>query len=482
MAVSVSCPCGMVFSVSSGMGGDRAVCPRCQGQLLVPAAASPRPFVPIIPLPPPPARRPSAGAGHGTWLWLAGAVLVAAVLTGAVLFIVPRRDTPTTGSEVVASAPDTAHPEPPARPGPIVRAVTPAAPPDVPGPIGTPEPYLSDRPRVEVVFCLDTTASMGSLLQGAKQKIWAISNQILTGRPTPSLRVGLVAYRDRGAAVEYVTKVFDLSEDLDAIGGHLKGLTAAGGGDLPESVNEALDDALHKMKWTSGSDALRIVFLVGDAAPHMDYKDDIKYPETCKKAADRGVIVNTVQCGTDADCRKHWQEIARLAGGRYVQIAQTGGVVVSATPFDDRLVAINKELAKSILTYGDAKVQAEGRRKADEAAKLTAAFGAADRAAFSARNRRVAAYDLLDNVRDGKVKLAELPKSQLPAELREQSEAERSAHLEALQAKREVLWKEAVDLDRKRTAHVLRDETNKAFDNQVLDMLRDQAGKYRIFY
>src|SRR5215213_3973297 len=71
------------------------------------------------------------------------------------------------------------------------------------------------KPEVEVVFCLDTTGSMGGLLEGAKQKIWAICNQIANGKPTPDLKVGLVAFRDRGD--EYVTKVFDLTDDLDAI-------------------------------------------------------------------------------------------------------------------------------------------------------------------------------------------------------------------------------------------------------------------------
>src|SRR3982750_1532331 len=66
------------------------------------------------------------------------------------------------------------------------------------------------KPRVEVVFCLDTTGSMGGLIDGAKAKIWSICNQIATGKPTPELKVGLVAYRDRGDA--YVTRVFDLTE------------------------------------------------------------------------------------------------------------------------------------------------------------------------------------------------------------------------------------------------------------------------------
>src|SRR6516165_10122003 len=92
------------------------------------------------------------------------------------------------------------------------------------------------QPKVEVVFCLDTTGSMKGLISAAKQKIWSISNQITTGNPTPYVKVGLVAYRDRGDA--YITKVFDLTDDLDKVYGDLMGLQAFGGGDFPESVNQ----------------------------------------------------------------------------------------------------------------------------------------------------------------------------------------------------------------------------------------------------
>ena len=77
------------------------------------------------------------------------------------------------------------------------------------------KPAAQPRPEVEVVFCLDTTGSMSGLIDAAKRKIWAICSQIASGKPTPQLRVGLVAYRDRGDA--YVTKVFDLTDDLDAV-------------------------------------------------------------------------------------------------------------------------------------------------------------------------------------------------------------------------------------------------------------------------
>src|SRR6058998_237759 len=98
------------------------------------------------------------------------------------------------------------------------------------------------RPEVEVVFCLDTTGSMGGLIQAAKQKIWSICNEIAGGKPAPRVKVGLVAFRDRGDV--YVTKVFDLTDDLDAIHGHLVGVQAQGGGDFPESVNQALHESV----------------------------------------------------------------------------------------------------------------------------------------------------------------------------------------------------------------------------------------------
>src|SRR4051812_306850 len=132
------------------------------------------------------------------------------------------------------------------------------------------------RPKVEVVFCLDTTGSMTGLIDGAKAKIWAICNQIAGGKPTPDLKVGLVAYRDKGDA--YVTKVFDLTDDLDSVHANLKTFVADGGGDFPEHVNQALFDSVNKVKWSKDSKTLRIIFLVGDAPPHMDYPEDVKYP------------------------------------------------------------------------------------------------------------------------------------------------------------------------------------------------------------
>src|ERR1700712_1360847 len=64
------------------------------------------------------------------------------------------------------------------------------------------------RPRIEVCFVLDTTGSMGALIEGAKQKIWGMANDIIAAKPTPEVRFSLVGYRDRGD--EYVTMRVEL--------------------------------------------------------------------------------------------------------------------------------------------------------------------------------------------------------------------------------------------------------------------------------
>jgi len=172
----------------------------------------------------------------------------------------------------------------------------------------------SEKPQVEVVFVLDSTGSMGGLIEGAKQKIWDIASEIILQKPTPEVRMGLLTYRDRGD--EYVTKMFDITDDLDAIYGHLQTIQAGGGGDTPESVNQALDEAVSKMEWSPKErEVYRVIFLVGDAPPHMDYQDDVKYPETCQKAAEKGIIINTIQCGNIPSCTPIWMEIAQKSKG-----------------------------------------------------------------------------------------------------------------------------------------------------------------------
>lgn len=71
-----------------------------------------------------------------------------------------------------------------------------------------------------------------------------------------------------------MTKVFPLGINLDDVYENLSTFRADGGGDTPESVNEALAAAVNAIEWSNNPKVLRAIFLVGDDPPHRDFGND----------------------------------------------------------------------------------------------------------------------------------------------------------------------------------------------------------------
>ena len=344
------------------------------------------------------------------------------------------------------------------------------------------------RPRIEVCFVLDTTGSMGGLIEGAKQKIWSIANEMISAKPTPEIRVGLVAYRDRGD--EYVTRHFDLTNDIDAVYSQLQSFKAAGGGDEPESVNEALAAAVRSMSWSADKHVLKIIFLVGDAPPHMDYADGPKYPEVCQEAAKKDLIINTVQCGNISRTTPFWKEIAQLSEGNYAAIAQSGNMAAIATPMDGELAALNRKLGTTLVGYGGEKARRMVATK-QLAAEAAPASVAADRLAFNAASG-VAVQgegELLDGLSSGKLKLESLKKDELPAEMQKLDSDELKAEIGKKQTERAALQAQIQKLSKEREEYLVAERKRLAeqgkgdsFDENVAASIRAQAARKGIEY
>ncbi|MEW8304725.1 MAG: vWA domain-containing protein [Candidatus Thiodiazotropha sp.] len=347
-------------------------------------------------------------------------------------------------------------------------------------------------PRIELVFVLDTTGSMSGLIQASKEKIWSIASTMAQARPAPEIRMGLVAYRDRGDA--YVTRVVDLSEDLDSVYARLMDFRAAGGGDGPESVNQALHDALHRISWSQGEGAYRVLFLVGDAPPHMDYQDDVKYPQTLKQANARGIVVNTIQAGSSPQTRLVWKRIAAAGLGQYAQVDQDGGAVAITTPFDESLARLSKRLDETRLYYGSEEVREKKRRKQEAADKLHESASLASRArratfnaSKSGRTNLLGDSELVDDVASGRVELDAIEKEHLPASIRAMAPGEQRSLITEKAEQRKALQKEIGDLSAKRDAY-LRREVEKSggakgsLDHKLYGAIRDQAARSGIHY
>jgi Mg-chelatase subunit ChlD len=344
---------------------------------------------------------------------------------------------------------------------------------------------LNERPKIEVVFVLDTTGSMGGLIQAAKEKIWSIASTMASAQPAPEIKMGLVAYRDRGDA--YVTQVVDLSGDLDSMYARLMDFQADGGGDGPESVNQALHDAVHNISWSQDPDAYQVVFLVGDAPPHMDYQDDVKYPDTLAIARARGIVVNTIQCGQAPETTRQWHRVASLADGQYFQVEQAGSAIAIATPFDEELARLSAELDDTRLYYGDRQAKEKASRKLEATDKLHALASFASRARRAAFNASAAGEDnfvgeneLIDALSSGRVDLDEIDTEHLPEPMQAMAPAEQRAMVEETAARRTDLQQRIGELSKKRDGY-LKDEVTEAgnaeasLDHKIYGAVKAQA-------
>ena len=337
-----------------------------------------------------------------------------------------------------------------------------------------------NRNKLEIVFVLDTTGSMGGLIDGAKQRIWGIVNDVMRLPSEPRVSVGLVAYRDVGD--EYVTKLLPITEALDKVYTTLMEYRADGGGDEPEDVRKALAEGVRNAGWSQPRSGLaQVVFLVGDAPP-QNYDQEPDVLATTDEAVKKRMVVNTIQCGNSGSTRDIWQAISIRGQGRYFAIAQDGGVETVATPYDARLAALAVKNGKTYTTYGS-----KDKRDSFNARQMTMdsriASGAsmnaqAERAVNKAVNSFQYAGDLVQDIENGAVKIEDIKKENLPEDLQTLSPAERKKEINRRITERQNIRAEILKLSRARDAYSAAEQKKRSsrsgFDTAVSEALREQ--------
>ena len=341
------------------------------------------------------------------------------------------------------------------------------------------------RPVVELVFALDTTGSMSGLINASKEKIWSIASTMAQAQPAPEIRIGLVAYRDRGD--DYVTKIVPLSSDLDAVYAQLLDFSAAGGGDGPESVNEALYKAVNNIQWSQSSSAYKAIFLVGDAPGHHDYQDDVPYTQSVKAAMQKGIIVNTIQAGNNRDMKSEWQKIAAIGQGDTFQVNTTGEAFAVTTPFDKKIAEASRRLDATKIFYGSAEEQAKAEKRKKNSEKVYAESSMASQARRAKYNLSDSASsiaskekELLQAIERGEVELDEIAEAELPQSIAEASSSTRKQVVEGKLAERKAIKAELAKLSEERQAYIKTQREKlgagkKSLDDKLLATLKEQA-------
>ncbi|MCB0015030.1 MAG: hypothetical protein KDE34_24110, partial [Anaerolineales bacterium] len=127
----------------------------------------------------------------------------------------------------------------------------------------------------------------------------------------------MVIYRDRGD--EFVVRSYDFTPDLATFSLFLDDVTADGGGDYPEDLNEALNQAVLVPEWRL-EDTVSLMFLVADAPPHLDYADQqLTYVDGMTRAAELGIKIFPIATSNlDAQGEYIFRQLAQFTGAQFI--------------------------------------------------------------------------------------------------------------------------------------------------------------------
>lgn len=391
-------------------------------------------------------------------------------------------------------------------------AVTEILPDAFPAPLQAPQ-------DIDLALCLDTSGSMGGLLDSARQRLWSLVNELALAEPTPRLRVALLTFGTPayGADSGFVQTALPLTEDLDMVSLKLFELTTNGGDEYVARVTQAATSGL---AWSDNPSALKMIVVAGNESAEQDPLVTLEV--ACGAAIHKGIVVHSLYCDETvqggptrqgralsnsqaqtmatpaaqtvaapstnpapqplSDIALGWKKVAQLSDGAFAMIQTQNGAPVIETPFDTVLVKLSSDLNDTYIPYGSGSAWAlRNQQVQDSNASGLNNDAAANRAVSKGGKLYFCSWDLLDSLGNGTMTHEEIDLEQLPEPLRELSPDALRAHIEEKREARAKLQAEIAETGEKRSEWLVQkrtelgtDETT-AFDTPLRKAFRELA-------
>lgn len=176
---------------------------------------------------------------------------------------------------------------------------------------------------VDIMWVVDATGSMSDEIRYLQSELGDVIERFSKNNKQLNLRTGAVFYRDHQD--EYLTKTSDLSNDHDETLSFIGEQSAAGGGDYPEAVESAMQEALDQ-EWRTDR-ATKILFLLLDAPPHQDSLTQLKIQEQIRSASEKGIkLIPITASGINRETEFLMKYMAIVSNGTYVFITDHSGI------------------------------------------------------------------------------------------------------------------------------------------------------------
>lgn len=205
------------------------------------------------------------------------------------------------------------------------------------------ETALTERNSIDIVLLLDATGSMAQELDTLQNSLADVGLGLAGLSENTSFRYGFVLYRDQEKGIP--SQVFELTEAWESFTERLMAVTAVGGGDYPENLNDGFYQAVTGLNWSPN--ATKLLILLGDAPPHLDSAQTAPYVETLQLAAGQGITIFTIGSdGLNEQGMAIFEEIAERGNGRFIFISdEPQNTQIAATELPALIVEIVREVS-----------------------------------------------------------------------------------------------------------------------------------------
>lgn len=210
-----------------------------------------------------------------------------------------------------------------------------------------------EKQKVEIVFCLDLSASTNGLVNDIRDNLWHFINSTRLSMPEHDLRIGIIGFArpSFGVGKDYVKVLSDFTEDYDLISYGLFQLKVnVEKGD--QCDGSALYAALTDLHWSQKTGTKRLIYLFGNGKVNMCGYD---YRSACDMASKNRIPVHAVYCVQRSIIKNEipgWNGIATLTGGNFYTYPITKRTPLSRFSSDAQwLVDINQRLQDTYIYF-----------------------------------------------------------------------------------------------------------------------------------
>jgi hypothetical protein len=337
-----------------------------------------------------------------------------------------------------------------------------------------------DKKVIQVALLLDTSNSMDGLINQAKAQLWDIVNELSYARcehVAPDLEIALYEYgNDRLSSEEgYIRQVIGFTDDLDDISEKLFSLTTNGG---EEFCGQVIQTALKQLSWSKDKSALKLLFIAGNE-PFTQGR--FNYVDATTNALEKDVVVNTIFCGRyEQGIQGKWKDGAIRTKGEYMAIDHNRRIVQIITPYDDRILILNKKLNETYIPYGSrGKYKMSMQMEQDaNAASINEEVKVKRAVSKSSRLYKNSTWDLVDAAEEEDFEVSKLKDEELPEALKGKSKTEIKNYIAEKSKERASVQAEIQELNKKRTAYIAKKTAEKGktgLENAMIKAIKKQA-------